>query len=37
MDEEGGLCRKGEYPLLSGVSSFFVSYSKKKEKEREKV
>jgi hypothetical protein len=37
MDEEGGLFREGEHPLLSGVSSFFVSYSKKKKKKEKRL
>jgi len=38
MDEDAGLCREGgELHLKTGgVSSFFISYCKKKKKEREK-
>ena len=38
MDEDGGLCREAGELLLKtgGVTSFFISYCKKKEKEREK-
>ena len=38
MDEDGGLCQEGGELLLKmgGVSSFFVSYCKKKEKKKEK-